>query len=106
MDFEETLSALQGLIGRRVAVSFTGMKPTGAPAYLGEFRGVLTRGRRDRVAESPDETEEAMFFSLDDDPRAGVFLYRNAFEGAQAHGGGSVLVRMAGVEVAFEPLEE
>ena len=106
MDFEETLSALQGLIGTRVAVSFTGMKPTGAPAYLGEFRGVLTRGSRDRVAESPDDTEEALFFSLDDDPRAGVFLYRNAFEGAERHGEASLLVRMAGVEVAFDPVEE
>ena len=105
MGFEEALSALQAFLGKEVAISITPAAAAHHPAYLAEFHGVLTRGTPERVM-APLEGGEALFFSLDGDDDAGLYLSALLFEGADWSGENQdlLVMTMAGVQLSVSAI--
>lgn len=114
MDFEETLTALLGMVGRRVDVTVMARSPR---SMVAAFSGRLVRGAD--LAHPSDEraSSQALRFlvagDLSEEARLGdaafVLLDPWAFRGARwgdglAHAR-ALTVRLGAVEVVFEPVD-
>ena len=111
LSFEETLSALLGLVGRRVSVRVA--DAGGKPTAVALFAGVLERTTDISILDRADA--EAQFFHVGSDlePNTGFLLHAGTFAGGQAQGDfavrfleGHVLVTVAADEGRDEPARD
>ena len=115
MDFEETLTALLGMVGRRVDVSVMSRSPR---SLVAAFSGRLVRGADLAHPGGERADSQALRFAVADDvsgerhggAAAFVLLDPWAFKGARwdkgPAGERALRVRLGAVEVVFEPLED
>jgi hypothetical protein len=115
MDFEETLTALLGMVGRRVDVSVISRSPR---SMVAAFSGRLVRGADLAHPGGERADSQALRFAIAGDEsgesRGGaaafVLLDPWAFKGAQWGKGSTderaLRVRLGAVEVVFEPLAD
>ena len=79
MTFEQTLAALQAMLGEEVEIAVGAADE--APALVGTWNGRLAAGSELAAGRSQDEGE-SFYFHLADDPGSGFFLHAEAFRGA------------------------
>jgi len=107
MDYNETLAALLGMMGKNVVVRIT-PDVAGAPPVLVAMEGTLDCAP-DHTENTTDEIKErlgeARFFQLDNE-RFGFYLSPSVFKDAQWDPFETVLtVRQAGAEILVSPDE-
>lgn len=99
MSFEETLRALQAMLGAEVEISVGAAE--GAPTIAGTWAGRLAAGS-ELFPSGPGAATETFYFHLAEDTGSGFFLHAGAFRGARwvKGGGGSSAV----LEILSGPL--
>ena len=114
MDFEETLTALLGMVGRRVEVTVLARSPR---ATVAAFSGRLVTGTDLAHPRGERASSQALRFALADEvseegrggDAAFVVLDPWAFKGARwsarRAGERALAVRLGAVEVRFEPVD-
>ena len=81
MTFEETLAALQGMIGKDVKISVGAA--SGSPAIIGAWEGRLAAATDSLGPIGADGGTEALYFHLARDLGSGFFLHAETFRGAR-----------------------
>ena len=100
VDFDEALTALLALVGRRVEVHV--ISAGESPHLVATFGGVLRAGYSMTGGE-PSE-HEAIFVRLDGGDESGsLSLNREVYRDAIHHGDGSLTLQLGGVEMLIAP---
>jgi hypothetical protein len=98
MTFDEALSALLGLVGKRVEVHV--LDAGESPHLVATFGGRLRAGYS-MTGGAPSDTE-AIFIRLDAGTEtAAISLDREVFEGPVQHEDGAVALQLGGVELVI-----
>ena len=96
MEFEEVLTALLGMVRRRVSVAASGVSED--PPLLTVTRGTLAEGSE--LGDFAAQEDEAFYFCFEEDRGSGFFLHRRGFQGGRWDGAileirsGSVVLRV------------
>jgi hypothetical protein len=101
MNFDETLHALHGLVGRSVAISVAGQHDVGIAALL---RGTLGAG--EQLDAAPDRDVEVMFVNLEGNPDVGFFLHEEDFLEGRWEDGKQLELHWPSVEIVLEREDE
>jgi hypothetical protein len=107
LDYDGTLGALLGLLGRRVSV--TTSDRDGKPVIVARLEGVLRRAADVTVVKGLPEAEAQFFYvtdTVEDERSVGFMLHAGAFDGGRGDEGSRVRFLQGGVLVDVRALDD